>query len=140
MPLILSLLGVVVGVVAVRLVVWYWTHRADSEQPIRIALVIALVAFGFATWSALVLGISGKACTPQFSWQAAVTWWELYSLLGAGYMIGFIGLTAAAAFVAIKYLRFLRSPLVSTLCATVVVIATFVIGAALTRQGVCVYP
>ena len=103
-------------------------------------MCIALV-FGFAMWSAIILGAGGRVCTPKFEWSAARGWWEIYSITGAVYMVPVVGVLATLAYFAASRVRVLQRPAILAPVAAIVVVATFALSAALTTpNGRCNWP
>ena len=106
----------------------------------RLRLFLAL-AFAFAIWSAVVLGIGGRACTPQFEWWAAVDWWKIYTLLGFLYMVPVVALLTGIAYLVTTRVRFFRHPASFALTTAGIAVCTFATAVLLTPpNGRCVWP
>lgn len=96
--------------------------------------------YGFAVWTALVLGIAGKACTPHYSLNSAVIWWELYTLFGFIYWVPLVAVTGLIAFLACSRIPLMRShPSLQIGLGIASLPGILFIAAAFTHQGRCVY-
>lgn len=108
---------------------------------VRMPTLCLALAFGFGVWSAAVLGVGGRACTPRFAWWAARAWWEIFTVLGARYMVPAVVLIAALAYAGTLRVPALRRPFTFAWIAFLAVIATFALAALLTQpNGHCVWP
>lgn len=96
--------------------------------------------FAFGMWSALVLGIGGRACSSQFSWPAAVEWLQLYTLLGFLYWVPLVAVLTGLAYAGMSRLRFVGRPIPFILIGTAIIVCTFAIAALLTHKGPCIWP
>lgn len=103
-------------------------------------LFVAL-AFAFTVWSAIILGVGGRACTPRFDLNAAFGWWESYTVLGFLYMLPTVALLTALAYAGVARLGFIRNPATLFLLAAAIVASVFALAVLLTpANGRCVWP
>ncbi len=88
----------------------------------------------------LCLGVGGRACTPQFSWWAAKTWWEIYTLFGMPYMALFVAAVSALPYILVTRIAVFRRSMAGTFAGLLIVLLIFLLAAWLTHEGNCIYP